>query len=57
MEDYHPNEQSVFESPYEQFVDESPPEQSVVDLQSVGEALRYVKKASAPDSNRCMGWS
>ena len=44
MEDYRPNEQSVGESPYEQSVDESPPEQSVVDLKSVGEASRYVKR-------------
>ena len=43
MEDYRPNKQSVGELPNEQCVDESPPEQLVGDLQSVGEASRYVK--------------
>ena len=43
MEDYHPNKQSVVESPKEQTVDESQPEHLVGVLQSVGEALHYEK--------------
>ena len=43
MEDYHPNNQSVGESPKEQSVDESQPEQLVGDMQSVGEASQYEK--------------
>ena len=43
MGDYHPNKQSVVESPKEQSVDESQPEQSVGDKQSVGENSQYEK--------------
>ena len=41
MEDYHPNKQSVGESPYEQSVNGSLPEQSVGVLQPLGEASKY----------------
>ena len=42
MQDYHPNKQSVVESPKEQTVDESQPEQLIGVLQSVAR-LRNMK--------------
>ena len=48
MEDYHPNKQSVVESPKEQTVDKSQPEQLVGVLQSVGEASQYEKRLQRP---------
>ena len=44
MEDYHPNKQSVVESPKEQTVGESQPEQLIGVLQSVGEGPQYEKR-------------
>ena len=42
-QDYHPNKQSVVESPKEQTVDESQPEQLIGVLQSVGDSSQYEK--------------
>ena len=57
MEDYHPNKQSVVESPKEQTDDESQPEQLIGVLQSVGEASQYEKWHEAAAERKCKSHS